>query len=156
RRGARLFEQTTALEMDPLGVRKRITTPAAKIRANHIVLAGNVNLGRIARDLAATLLPMTTYVAVTQPIESLTDAVAFAGGVSESGSADRQYRVVDQNRLMWTAGATAWAGDPRRYGARVKAAITRVFPQLRGVETAHVWSGTMGVAVHHMPQIGEI
>ena len=46
RRGARLFEQTRALEMDPLGVRKRITTPSAKIRANHIVLAGNVNLGR--------------------------------------------------------------------------------------------------------------
>jgi glycine/D-amino acid oxidase-like deaminating enzyme len=156
RRGARLFEQTRALEMDPLGVRKRITTPSAKIRANHIVLAGNVNLGGIARDLAATVLPMTTYVAVTQPVGYLTEAVAFTGAVSDSRGVDHQYRIVDWDRLMWSAGATAWAGDPRRYGDRIKASIARVYPRLRGVEIAHVWSGTMGFAVHRMPQIGEI
>ena len=156
RRGARLFEQTRALEMDPLGVRKRITTPSAKIRANHIVLAGNVNLGGIARDLAATVLPMTTYVAVTQPVGYLTEAVAFTGAVSDSRGVDHQYRIVDWDRLMWSTGATAWVGDPRRYGDRIKASIARIYPRLRGVEIAHAWSGTMGFAVHRMPQIGEI
>jgi glycine/D-amino acid oxidase-like deaminating enzyme len=156
RRGARLFEQTTALEMDPLGVRKRITTPSAKIRANHIVLAGNVRLGGIARDLAATIVPMTTYVAVTQPVGYLTETVAFTGAVSSSRGADHQYRIVDWDRLMWSTGETTWVGDPRRYGDRIKASIARVYPQLRGVEIAHAWSGTMGLAVHRMPQIGEI
>jgi gamma-glutamylputrescine oxidase len=156
RRGARLFEQTTAVEMDPLGVRKRITTPSAKIRANHIVLAGNVRLGRMARDLAATILPMTTYVAVTQPVGYLTEAVAFTGAVSDARGAEHHYRIVDWDRLMWSAGATTWAGDPRHYADRIKASIARIYPQLRGVEIAHVWSGTMGLAVHRMPQIGEI
>ena len=48
RRGARLFEQTAALHIDPIGVRKRVTTQSAKIRANHIVLAGNVQLQQSA------------------------------------------------------------------------------------------------------------
>jgi glycine/D-amino acid oxidase-like deaminating enzyme len=156
RRGARLFEQTTALEMDPLGVRKRITTPAAKIRANHIVLAGNVALGGVAPDLAATILPMTTYVAVTQPVGHLTEAVAFTGAVSDSRGPNHHYRIVDWDRLMWSGGATTWVGDPRRHGDRIKASIARIYPQLRGVELAHAWSGTMGFAVHRMPQIGEI
>ena len=156
RRGARLFEQTTALEMDPLGVRKRITTPAAKIRASHIVLAGNVRLGGIARDLAATVLPLTTYVAVTEPVGYLTETVAFTGAVSDSRGTDHHYRIVDWDRLMWSGGATTWVGDPRRYGERIKAAIGRVYPQLRDVKLAHVWPGTIGLAVHRMPQIGEI
>jgi glycine/D-amino acid oxidase-like deaminating enzyme len=155
-RGARLFEQTVALEVDPVGVRKRISTSSAKIRANQVVLAGNAEIGRLAPQLAATILPVTTYVAVTQPIPSLADAIAFRGAVSDSGSLDDQYRVVDADRVMWRSGATTWTGDARRHAANIKAAIERIYPQLRGVEIAQAWSGTMGVSVHGMPQIGEV
>ena len=44
--GARIFEDTPAIEIDPAGVRKRIVTPTARVRAAHIVLAGNVHIGR--------------------------------------------------------------------------------------------------------------
>ncbi len=156
RRGARLFEHTEALELDPVGVRKRIVTPFAKIRANHVVLAGNVQLARVAPRLAATIVPITSYVAVTQPIGYLADAVAYRGAVSDSRTASSHYRVVDWDRLMWSGGTTAWVGDPRRYADRIKAAIVRTYPQLREVEIAQAWSGTMGFAVHRMPQIGEL
>ena len=156
RHGARLFEQTEALELDPMGVRKRITTPSAKIRANYVVLAGNVQLARIAPDLAGTILPITTYVAVTQPIGYLSDAVSYHGAVSDSRTAGCRYRVVERDRLMWSDGATAWGGDPRRYANQIKAAIVRTYPQLREVEIAHVWSGIAGYAVHGMPQVGEL
>ncbi|MFZ0838594.1 MAG: FAD-binding oxidoreductase [Xanthobacteraceae bacterium] len=156
RRGARLFEETPALHIDPIGVRKRVSTPKGKIRANHIVLAGNVQLQHSASALASTILPMTTYVAVTRPLPDLADAVAFAGAVSDSHGSDFHYRVVDSNRLMWSGGATAWVGDPGRQAERIKPAIARTYPQLGQVEIEHVWSGTMGFAVHRMPLIGEI
>ncbi len=156
RRGARLFEQTAALHIDPIGVRKRVTTRSAKIRANHIVLAGNVQLQQSAPELAATILPMRTYVAVTRPLPNLADAVAYAGAVSDSRSADFHYRIVDSNRLMWSGGATTWVGDPRRQADRIRLAIARTYPQLGQVEIEHAWSGTMGFAMHRMPLIGEI
>lgn len=156
RRGARLFEETPALHIDPIGVRKRVSTPKGKIRANHIVLAGNVQLQHSASALASTILPTTTYVAVTRPLPDLADAVAFAGAVSDSHGSDFHYRVVDSNRLMWSGGATAWVGDPGRQAERIKPAIARTYPQLGQVEIEHVWSGTMGFAVHRMPLIGEI
>ena len=57
---------------------------------------------------------------------------------------------------MWSGGATAWVGDPGRQAERIKPAIARTYPQLGQVEIEHVWSGTMGFAVHRMPLIGEI
>ena len=45
RDGARIFENTPALSIDPAGVRKRIVTPNARLRANHVVLCGNLQIG---------------------------------------------------------------------------------------------------------------
>src|SRR5881227_2024959 len=45
RAAARIFEDTPVVSIDPSGIRKRIVTPSARLRASHIVLAGNVHLG---------------------------------------------------------------------------------------------------------------
>src|SRR6266487_4009432 len=66
RAGARIFEDTPVVSMDPSGVRKRIVTPSARLRASHIVLAGNVHLGATLRRLSETLLPVWRYGAVTE------------------------------------------------------------------------------------------
>jgi glycine/D-amino acid oxidase-like deaminating enzyme len=115
-----------------------------------------VHLGRVAPDLAATILPVTTYAAVTEPIPRLNAAVAFSGAVTDRGSADSQYRVIDNERLLWSCGATVWQGQPHRYARRIPAAIEHLYPQLRAVAISQAWAGTTGVAVHRMPQIGEL
>ena len=52
--GARIFEKTPALSIDAAGVRKRVVTPAGRLRADHVVLAGNVHLGKLMpKDRAA-------------------------------------------------------------------------------------------------------
>src|SRR5437868_5403490 len=45
RAGARIFEDTPVVSIDASGIRKRIVTPSARLRASHIVLAGNIHLG---------------------------------------------------------------------------------------------------------------
>jgi glycine/D-amino acid oxidase-like deaminating enzyme len=155
--GARIFEATPALEFDPAGVRKRIVTPEARVRAARIVLAGNVHLGRLQPRLAATLLPATTFVATTAPLgERLRDVVGYGGAVSDSERADNHYRIVGGDRLLWSGGMRTWAADPRRFARRLRADIARTYPQLGKVDIEHVWSGTLGRTVHRMPQIGEL
>src|SRR5271170_2497600 len=58
RDGARIFEDTPALSIDPAGVRKRIVTPQARLRANHVVLCGNVQIGALMPQVASTLIPI--------------------------------------------------------------------------------------------------
>jgi hypothetical protein len=155
--GARIFENTPALSIDPAGIRKRVVTPSARVRATHVVLAGNTKLGGLMPQLAGTLLPVTTYVATTAPLgPRLAEIVAFSGGITDTERADNHYRVVEGDRLLWSGGMTTWESDPRRFIKRLAADIKRTFPQLGDVAIEHIWSGTLGNAVHKMPQIGEI
>ena len=157
RDGARIFENTPALSIDPTGVRKRIVTPGARLRANHVVLCGNVQLGALMPRLAATLLPVTTYVITTAPLgERLAEAVGYRGGVSDSDLADNHYRIVGGDRLMLSGRATAWVRDPRRYVGALTADIKKTYPQLGDVAVDYAWTGTLGITLHRMPQIGEL
>lgn len=155
--GVRIFEQTPALEIDPAGVRKRILTPSALVRAGQVILAGNTHIAGMMPELAGTLLPLTSHIAVTEPLGArLADAVAYQGAVSDSRSANYHYRIVDGDRLMWAGGGEPFARSAGRMAQSLKAAIMRTYPQLGEVSIASSWSGVMGFTVHRMPQIGEI
>ena len=155
--GARIFEDTPAVTIDAGGVRKRIGTPSARVRAGHVVLAGNVHLGALMPRLAATLLPVTTFVLVTEPLgPKLHDVVRYRGAVSDTNRADNHYRIVGGDRLQWSGRMRAWAADPRWIARGLVRDIKRNFPDLGKVEIAHLWRGTLGRTIHRMPQIGEI
>jgi glycine/D-amino acid oxidase-like deaminating enzyme len=137
-------------------VRKRIETPSGRVRATHVVLACNVQLGALMPRLAATLLPITTFVLVTEPIAGLDQVVRYRGAVSDTNRADNHYRIVGGNRLQWSGRMRAWAADPRSVRRGLIGDIRRNFPALGPIEIAHLWSGTLGRSIHRMPQIGEI
>ncbi len=157
RAGARIFEHTPAIAIDPAGVRKRIATPTARLRANHVVLCGNVEIRPLMPRLAATLIPVTTYVITTAPLgPRLGEAIGYRGAVSDTDLADNHYRIVGGDRLMWSGRATTWTRHPRRYLRALTADIRKTYPQLGAVAVDHAWSGTLGNTVHRMPQIGEL
>jgi glycine/D-amino acid oxidase-like deaminating enzyme len=154
--GVRIFEGTPAVSIDVAGVRKRITVPGGRVRAGHVVLAGNVNLGRLMPRLAATLLPISTYVLVTEPIPNLGETIKYVGAVSDTEWADNHYRIVGGDRLQWSGRMTVWEAQPKLFARGLIGDIKRNFPALGDVQVANIWCGTLGRAVHRMPQIGEI
>jgi glycine/D-amino acid oxidase-like deaminating enzyme len=156
RAGARIFEDTPVVSIDSSGIRKRIVTPSARLRASHIVLAGNVHLGAPLRRLSETLLPVWRYAAITAPIgERLAETIAFKGSVTDTDGID-QFRIVDGDRLMWASPETTWDARPARFASAIARRIRTVFPRLGPVEIAEVWGGAVGQTVHGMPQIGQL
>src|SRR5258708_23528733 len=156
RAGARIFEDTPVVSVDSSGIRKRIVTPSARLRASHIVLAGNVHLGATLRRLSETLLPVWRYAAVTAPLGArLAEAMTFRGSVTDTDGIDH-FRIVDGDRLMWASPETAWAARPERFAPAIARRIRTIFPKLGQVEIAETWSGAVGETVHGMPQIGQL
>ena len=156
RAGARIFEDTPVVSIDASGIRKRIVTPSARLRASHIVLAGNVHLGAPLRRLSETLLPVWRYAAVTAPLgERLAEAITFRGSVTDTDGIDH-FRIVDGDRLMWASPETTWAARPVRFAGAIQRRIRAIFPQLGSVGIAEVWGGAVGQTVHGMPQIGQL
>ncbi len=156
RAGARIFEDTPVVSIDPSGIRKRIVTPSARLRASHIVLAGNIHLGAPLRRLSETLLPVWRYAGVTAPLgERLAEAMTFGGSVTDSDGIDH-FRIVDGERLMWSSPETTWAARPERFAGAIARRIQTIFPQLGRVVIAETWGGAVGQTVHGMPQIGQL
>ncbi|MCP1843199.1 glycine/D-amino acid oxidase-like deaminating enzyme [Bradyrhizobium sp. USDA 4524] len=156
RAGVRIFEETPVVSIDFSGIRKRIVTPTARLRANHIVLAGNIHLGAPLKRLSDTLLPVWRYAALTEPLgERLAESIAFPGSVVDSDGIDH-FRVVDGDRLLWASPETTWDARPKRLGTAVQRRVATVFPQLGKVPVAEMFGGAVGVTVHGMPQIGQL
>jgi glycine/D-amino acid oxidase-like deaminating enzyme len=156
RAGARIFEDTPVVSIDPSGIRKRIVTPSARLRASHIVLAGNVHLGATLPRLSETLLPVWRYGAITAPLGGrLAEAMTFQGSVADSDGVDH-FRIVDGDRLMWASPETTWAARPERFASAIARRIRTIFPKLGPVEIAETWGGAVGLTVHGMPQIGQL
>jgi glycine/D-amino acid oxidase-like deaminating enzyme len=156
RAGARIFEDTPVVGIDASGIRKRIVTPSARLRASHIVLAGNVHLGAPLRRLSETLLPVWRYAAVTAPLgERLAETISFKGSVTDTAGIDH-FRIVEGDRLMWASPETTWAARPERFAPAIARRIRTIFPGLGNPEIAEVWSGVVGQTVHGMPQIGQL
>ena len=156
RAGARIFEDTPVVSIDPSGIRKRIVTPSARLRASHIVLAGNIHLGAPLRRLSETLLPVWRYAAVTAPLGGrLADVMTFQGSVTDTDGVDH-FRIVEGDRLMWSSPETTWSARPQRFASAIARRIQTIFPQLGKVEIAETWSGAVGQTVHGMPQIGQL
>ena len=92
--GARIFEDTPALQIDVEGVRKRVVTPAGRVRAPHIVLACSVHLGSLAPRIAGTLVPIWSYTITTAPLgPRLAAAITYRGGVTDTELANNHYRI---------------------------------------------------------------
>jgi 2Fe-2S ferredoxin len=154
--GARIFEATPVVSIDPAGIRKRIVTPRARLRASHIVLAGNVHLGATQQRLSDTLLPVWRYAGLTAPLGAkLAEAIGFAGSVADSDGIDH-FRVVGGDRLLWSSPETTFAADPARFAGAIARRIRTVFPQLGQVAIERSFSGVIGLTVHGMPQIGQL
>jgi glycine/D-amino acid oxidase-like deaminating enzyme len=154
--GARIFEETPAVSIDAFGIRKRIVTPQARLRASHVVLAGNVHLGEASRRLSDTLVPVWRHAAVTAPLgERLADVITFQGSVTDTDGIDH-FRIVDGDRLMWASPETTWEARPQRHAGAIRRRIRTIFPQLGAVEIAKVFSGAIGQTVHGMPQVGQL
>jgi glycine/D-amino acid oxidase-like deaminating enzyme len=156
RAGARIFQDTPVVGIDASGIRKRIVTPSARLRASHIVLAGNVHLGAPSRRLSETLLPVWRYAGITEPLgDRLAEAIAFRGSVIDTDGVD-QFRIVEGGRLMWASPETTWDARPQRFATGIARRIRTIFPQLGRVQIEDVWGGATGQTVHGMPQVGQL
>ena len=126
------------------------------MRAHHVVLAAGVPSGHVLTAAAKGVLPVSTFVGVTEPLgERIGAAVQFPGAVSDGRRTGHYFRRIG-DRLLWGSGITVRQGTPRGLARRLAREIGATFPDLAGAKVEAAWSGTMAYAVHAMPQVGEL
>ncbi len=157
RQGSAIHETTEAIELTRDGSSWRVRAAHGAIRAQHVVLAGNADLGAVQPRIARAVLPVATYVAVTGKLgPRLGEAIRWTGAISDTRRAGDYYRIVDGDRLLWGGRITTDTTEPRRLREMMRGDMLSVYPQLGNIDIAYAWPGIMGYAPHKMPQVGEI
>lgn len=157
RQGSAIHETTEAIELTRDGSFWRVRAAHGAIKAQHVVLAGNADLGAVQPRIARAVLPVATYVAVTGKLgPRLGEAIRWTGAISDTRRAGDYYRVVDGDRLLWGGRITTDTTEPPRLREMMRGDMLSVYPQLGNIDIAYAWPGIMGYAPHKMPQVGEI
>jgi gamma-glutamylputrescine oxidase len=155
--GVRIHEASPAVALHREQGGWRVRTPQGSVRARRVVLACGGYLAGLHRRVDAAILPIASYVMVTEPLGTrLETAVRTRAAVYDTRFAFDYYRPLPDTRLLWGGRISIRERSPRAVERLLHRDLTKVFPQLDGVRIEHAWSGLMSYARHEMPQLGEI
>ena len=156
-KGVRIHEASRVTQIAADGQGWRIATAGGALRAREVVVCCGGYLEKLYPRLGSAVLPIATYVMVTEPLgERLHGAVRTGAAVYDTRFAFDYYRPLPDTRLLWggriavrerTSGAVARL----LYGDMLK-----VYPQLEGARVDYAWSGMMSYGRHKMPQLGRL
>jgi gamma-glutamylputrescine oxidase len=153
--GVRIHENTDVWQLRREGTRWRIETAQGTVHADQVLLACGGYLAGLRRQVDRAILPIATYVMVTEPLgERLLDVLETRSAIYDSRFAFDYYRPLADGRLLWGGRISVRDRAPRAVQRLLMQDLLRVFPQLKGVRIDYAWSGLMSYARHQMPQIG--
>jgi gamma-glutamylputrescine oxidase len=153
--GVRIHENSGVIRLAPDGARWRLHTRQGEVLADQVVLACGGYLAGLQPTIDAAILPIATYVMVTEPLgERLTDCLRTRAAVYDTRFAFDYYRALPDTRLLWGGRISVSQRSPQAVKKLLTRDMLRVFPQLKGVQFDYAWSGLMSYARHQMPQIG--
>ena len=150
--GAVIFENTRAQSVEKASSGWTVSTPGGTLHCRDVVYCVSALDRAIHRPIGRAILPVATYVAVTEPL--VQDAIRTRSAISDSRRAGNYYRLVDQGRLLWGGAITTRVSEPLRLASRMQRDMVSVYPQLGNPRIDFAWSGIMGYARHFMPLIG--
>lgn len=155
--GGKIFEQTEVIAMNLDGERKTVTTKAGIVRAKQVVMCGGGYSTKAHGVIESSILPIATYVAVTEPIgDVLKDSIKTDAAIIDDRMAADYYRVVEGNRILWGGRITAKTTEPEKLAELIKADMVDVYPALKDVKIDFAWTGLMAYARHKMPYIMQV
>jgi gamma-glutamylputrescine oxidase len=155
--GGRVCERSRVTQIARHGNGWRIATGQGEVRAREVVICCGGYIERLYPKLASAILPIATYVMVTEPLgERLQTAMRTSAAVYDTRFAFDYYRPLQDTRLLWGGRISILDRSPQAVAALLYRDMLKVYPQLAGVGIHHAWSGLMSYGRHKMPQLGRL
>ncbi|MGL4575500.1 MAG: NAD(P)/FAD-dependent oxidoreductase [Burkholderiaceae bacterium] len=159
--GAKIYEQSPVLEVTPASQARgkaRVKTAGGEVRANFVMLAGNMHLGGVAPSLEARIMPVGTYIMATAPLEKArADAlIKDRAAVCDTQFVLDYYRVTGDDRMLFGGRVSYSTRSPANLKETMRAKMLRVFPQLADVAADFAWGGFVDISMNRAPDFGRV
>lgn len=155
--GGTIHEASPAIAVTPDGAGWCVTTQHGSVHAAQVLVAAGGYLQGLVPSLHRAILPIATYVMVTEPLgERLAQAVDSPAAIYDTRFAFDYYRGLADTRLLWGGRISILQRDPQAIANLLRQDLARVYPALAGVRIDHAWGGLMSYSRHKMPQLGQL
>ena len=155
--GVKIYENTPAIHLQKNGDGWLVKTPEAEIQAEQVVLACGGYLANLYPKIDASVLPIATYVMVTEAInENMQNVLKTKAAIYDTRFAFDYYRPLPDSRLLWGGRISVLDRSPEAVKKLLHRDLLKVFPQLKDIKIDYAWSGLMSYARHEMPQVTQM
>jgi glycine/D-amino acid oxidase-like deaminating enzyme len=159
--GAMLHENTRIERVERRGARWRVSTVRGALEAGEILVATSGYTGAATPALRNKLLPIGSYVIVTEPLpESLARELSPRGRMMYDSRHFLHYFRLTPDRRMLFGGRARFVPETAAMisesAAVLRAGMLAVYPQLRAARVDYAWGGTLDFAFDTMPHLGQM
>lgn len=155
--GAHVYEQSRATRIVREGQGWSVRTAQGAVHAREVVVCCGGYIERLYPRLASAMLPIATYVMVTEPLgDRMKTALETNAAIYDTRFAFDYYRPLADSRLLWGGRISIRARGAPDVARLLYQDMLKVYPQLAGARVDYAWSGMMSYGRHKMPQLGRL
>lgn len=158
--GAALVDRCQALSVASTGAGTRVTTSQGVVEAGDVIIATNGYTTREpSRRLARLVVPIGSYIIVTEPLGAERAERIFPGGAmtyTKKRLLNYMRRTHDDRVLLGGRRSLHTDLDLVESANDLRKALIRFWPELEDADITHVWGGKLGIPFDLTPHIGRV
>jgi len=154
--GATIYEQSRVLSLNE-GDRPTVVTEKGSITADFVVLAGNA-YQFFERKLRSQLFPVNSFIIATEPLspQQVAEINREDLAVCDPNFVLQYFRLSADKRLLFGGRWNYSGDDPEVIRKNLKPRMSRIYPQMADARIDFAWTGTIGVTLSRVPQLGRL
>lgn len=154
--GGVIYEDSPVIEVVHQGPSPSLRTASGRVRAKALVICGNAYLGKALPELSGRILPCSTQMVATAPVENARALLPSDLCVEDVRYILDYFRLSADGRLIFGGGTVYGGRDPADIERKLRPNLEKVFPQLKGVAIDYAWSGNFALSFTRVPQMGRL
>ncbi|GAP34692.1 FAD-binding oxidoreductase [Piscinibacter sakaiensis] len=155
--GVRLHEQSAVTRLEP-GEPCVLHTAGGRVRASHVLLAGNVYLQDLVPVLAPRIMPVGTYLVASERLDPARAAALIPCGAAccDTNFVLDYFRPGADHRMVYGGRVSYSTATPPNLAAGMRRRMVATFPQLAGVDVEYAWGGFVDISMNRAPDFGRV
>jgi gamma-glutamylputrescine oxidase len=158
--GAKIHEHSAVKALEPSadGSTTTLKTDQGLVKAKHVLLAGNVYQGGIAKALESRIMPTGTYIIATEPMDKArSDAlIPSRAAVCDTNFVLDYFRPSADHRMLFGGRVSYSTVSPMNLAESMKKRMLLSFPQLADVKIDYAWGGFVDISMNRAPDFGRL
>jgi glycine/D-amino acid oxidase-like deaminating enzyme len=160
RRGAVIHEDAPVTGRTVSAGQHQLTTPRGTVSAREVLVATGAYTAGPFGHFQRRIIPVGSFLLATRPLSDAEIAASLPGNRTyvTSMNIGNYFRLAPDNRLLFGGRARFSATSDQRSDSKsgdiLRAALTRMFPSLAGVEIDYCWGGLVDMTKDRFPRAG--